>query len=69
MIEYIQNHLPQTILTLVIIVSLFIARWLFTKAATGIAKRREVNVQRTKLVVRYINTLATVWAYLPYGRF
>jgi small-conductance mechanosensitive channel len=59
MIEYIKEHLTQVILTAVIIVSLIILRWLFRKAAYGIAKRRDVNIQRTVLMVRYINTLAT----------
>jgi small-conductance mechanosensitive channel len=40
-------------------VSLIILRWLFGKAAIGIAKRREVNIHRTALIVRYINTLIT----------
>ncbi len=59
MIEYINAHLTQFILTVVIIFSLIVLRWLFRKAAYGIAKRREVNIQRTVLMVRYINTLAT----------
>jgi small-conductance mechanosensitive channel len=59
MIKYIEANLPETILTLVIIFSLIILRWLFKKAAISITKRREVNIQRTKLIVRYINTLAT----------
>jgi small-conductance mechanosensitive channel len=59
MIEYINAHLTQFILTVIIIFSLIVLRWLFRKAAYGIAKRREVNVQRTVLMVRYINTLAT----------
>lgn len=59
MINYIETHLLQTILTLVIVLGLIILRWLFKKGALSIAKRREVNIQRTKLIVRYINTLAT----------
>jgi small-conductance mechanosensitive channel len=56
---YITSHLPQIILTAVIFFSLLLLRWIFKKAAFSIAKRREVNVQRTRLVVRYINTLVT----------
>jgi len=56
---YINDHLTQVILTLIIVFSLVILRWIFRKAAYGIAKRREVNIQRTILMVRYINTLAT----------
>jgi small-conductance mechanosensitive channel len=59
MIKYINEHLTQVILTVVIIVVLIFLRWLFRKAAYGIAKRRDVNIQRTVLMVRYINTLAT----------
>lgn len=59
MVEYINEHFTQVILTVVIIVSLVILRWLFRKAAYGIARRRDVNIQRTILMVRYINTLAT----------
>lgn len=62
MIDYIESHLAQTILTIVIFASLVIVRWVFKKAAVGIAKRREVNVQRTRLIVRYINTLVTFLA-------
>lgn len=56
---FLKDNLSEIILTLAIVVGLVILRWLFTKAAVGIAKRREVNVQRTKMMVRYINTLAT----------
>ncbi len=56
---FFENNLIEVITTLVIIVALIILRWLFRKAAYSIAKRREVNVQRTVLMVRYINTLAT----------
>jgi len=56
---YITTHLPQIILTVVILFSLMLIRWIFKKAAISISKRREVNVQRTRLVVRYINTLIT----------
>ena len=59
MVDYIVAHSAQTILTIVIFVSLIILRWIFKKAATGIAKRRDVNIQRTRLIVRYINTLVT----------
>ncbi len=59
MITYFKEHFTELIITLVIIVCLIILRWLFRKAAYGIAKRREVNVQRTVLMVRYINTLIT----------
>ena len=59
MVKFINDHLTQVILTVVIILSLILLRWLFRKAAYGIAKRREVNLQRTVLMVRYINTLAT----------
>lgn len=59
MITYFTDHLTQLILTVIIVFSLIILRWVFRKAAYGIAKRREVNIQRTVLMVRYINTLAT----------
>lgn len=59
MIEYFNKHITQLILTAIIIFSLIVLRWLFRKAAYGIARRREINIQRTVLVVRYINTLAT----------
>lgn len=56
---YFESNLTEIILTLAIILSLVIVRWLFKKAAVGIAKKREINVQRTKMMVRYINTLIT----------
>lgn len=56
---FFSNHLSEIIITTIIIVGLIIIRWIFKKAAVGIAKRRDVNVQRTKLMVRYINTLVT----------
>jgi len=62
MVDYIESHLAQAILTAIIFVGLILLRWIFKKAAVGIAKRREVNVQRTRLIVRYINTLVTFLA-------
>lgn len=59
MIKYFYEHLTQLILTATIIFSLIVLRWLFRKAAYGIARRREVNIQRTVLMVRYVNTMAT----------
>ena len=56
---FLENNLSEIILTSAIFIGLVIIRWLFKKAAVGIAKRREMNVQRTKLMVRYINTLVT----------
>lgn len=59
MTTFFEQNQKEIILTLVIIVSLIIIRFIFKKAANGIAKRREINVQRTALMVRYINTLVT----------
>ncbi len=59
MITFFNDNQTEAILTIVIIVSLVILRYVFKKAAVGIAKRREINVQRTTLIVRYINTLAS----------
>lgn len=56
---FVDSHLPEVIITIIIILSLVILRWLFRKAAKGIARRRAINVQRTTLIVRYINTLVT----------
>ncbi|RRO25103.1 mechanosensitive ion channel domain-containing protein [Flavobacteriaceae bacterium 14752] len=56
---FFNDNQSEIILTIAIIVSLVILRFVFKKAAVGIAKRREVNVQRTTLIVRYINTLVT----------
>jgi small-conductance mechanosensitive channel len=59
MIKYFNEHQSQLILTVIIIFTLIVLRWLFRKAAYGIARSRDINIQRTVLVVRYINTLAT----------
>ena len=56
---YINDNLAKVIVTAIVLVGLLILRWIFKKAATTISKRREINLQRTRLVVRYINTLAT----------
>lgn len=54
---FINEHLTQIIITIVIVVALIIVRFLFKKAASSIAKRRDINVLRTRLMVRHINTL------------
>ena len=59
---FLEDNLSEIVLTLAIFIGLVIIRLLFKKAAVGIAKRREVNVQRTKMMVRYINTLVTFCA-------
>ncbi len=56
---FFNHNQTAIILTLIIIISLIILRFIFKKAAVGIAKRRDINVQRTTLIVRYINTLVT----------
>ncbi|TKS56181.1 mechanosensitive ion channel domain-containing protein [Mesohalobacter halotolerans] len=56
---FFNQHQTEIILTIVIVVSLIVIRFIFKKAAVGIAKRRDINVQRTTLIVRYINTLVT----------
>lgn len=56
---FFNQNQTEIILTVIIIVSLIILRYIFKKAAVGIAKRRDINVQRTTLIVRYINTLVT----------
>ena len=57
--NYINANLSKIILTTIIFVSLLILRWIFKKAAISISMRRGINLQRTKLVVRYINTLVS----------
>lgn len=56
---FFNQHQSEIILTIIIIVSLIILRFILKKVAVGIAKRRDINVHRTTLIVRYINTLAT----------
>lgn len=56
---FFNDNQSEIILTIVIVVSLIVIRFIFKKAAVGIAKRRDINVQRTTLIVRYINTLVT----------
>ncbi|MBS3737929.1 MAG: mechanosensitive ion channel [Psychroflexus sp.] len=56
---FFNQHQTEITLTIVIVVSLIVIRFIFKKAAVGIAKRRDINVQRTTLIVRYINTLVT----------
>ena len=56
---FFDQHQTEIILTLIIVLSLIIMRFIFKKAAVGIAKRRDINVQRTTLIVRYINTLVS----------
>ena len=53
--NYINANLSKIILTTIIFASLLILRWIFKKAAISISMRRGINLQRTKLVVRYIN--------------
>ena len=57
--NYINANLSKIILTTIIFASLLILRWIFKKAAISISMRRGINLQRTKLVVRYINTLVS----------
>lgn len=56
---FFNNNFSEMILTIAIILGLIILRWLFKKAAVGISVRRDLNVQRTRMMVRYINALVT----------
>jgi len=56
---FFDQNQSEIIISLIIIISLVILRFIFRKAAISISKRRDINVQRTSLIVRYINTLVT----------